>query len=156
MQIQERQSHPLVRWMVPLALIVFALVAIYISTTFKKMPPILKRGIQPSDFPQLIAGLIIFLSLLMAWFDPVKLQERVSAKTLLTVALIAAFVLLVRVDLFLALGVFAAALSALWGERRPAYLGLVGVVMPLTIFFIFDLAFKVRFPRGVLTNMWYG
>ena len=156
MQIQERQSHPLVRWMVPLALIAFALVAIYISTTFKKMPPILKRGIQPSDFPQLIAGLIIFLSLLMAWFDPVKLQERVSTKTLLTVALIAAFVLLVRVDLFLALGVFAAALSALWGERRPAYLGLVGVVMPLTIFFIFDLAFKVRFPRGVLTNMWYG
>ena len=140
----------------PLVLILFAGAAIYISTTFKKMPPILKRGIQPSDFPQLICGLIIFLSLLMAWFDPAKLHEKVSAKTFLTIALIAAFVLLVPIDLFIALGVFAAALSALWGERRMHVLGFVGVVMPLVIFFVFDLAFQVRFPRGVLTNMWYG
>ena len=156
MQTNTEKSDRLVRWLVPLALILFAVVAIYISTTFKKMPPILKRGIQPSDFPQLICGLIIFLSLLMAWFDPARLQERVSAKTLLTIGLMAVFVLLVRVDLFIALGVFAAALSALWGERRLVMLGLVGVVMPLVIFFIFDQAFQVRFPRGLLTNMWYG
>ena len=156
MQSNSQKTDRLVRLLVPLALILFACVAIYISTTFKKMPPILKRGIQPSDFPQLICGLIIFLSLLMAWFDPARMQERVSAKTLLTVALMAGFVLLVQVDLFIALGTFAAALSALWGERRLLVLGFVGVVMPLVIFFIFDLAFQVRFPRGVLTNMWYG
>ena len=155
MQSQSAKSERLARWLVPIALIAFAVAAIYVSTTFKKMP-ILKRGIQPSDFPQLICGLIIFLSLLMAWFDPVKLQERVSRQTLFTVALIAGFVLLVQIDLFIALGVFAAALSALWGERRVMVLGFVGIVMPLAIFFIFDLAFRVRFPRGVLTNMWYG
>ena len=156
MQNSSEKSDRLVRWLVPLALIVFACVAIYISTTFKKMPPILKRGIQPSDFPQLICGLIIALSLLMAWFDPAKMQERVSARTLLTIALMAGFALLVQVDIFIALGVFAAALSALWGERRLVVLGAVGVLMPLVIFFLFDQAFQVRFPRGVLTNMWYG
>ena len=150
------RSERLTRWVVPIALIAFAVVAIYLSTTFKKMPPILKRGIQPSDFPQLICGLIIFLTLLMAWFDPVKLQERVSGKTLLTVGLMAGFALLVQIDLFIALGVFAAALSALWGERRLVLLGFVGLVMPLVIFFVFDLAFQVRFPRGLLTNIWYG
>lgn len=144
------------RWLVPLVLIAFACVAIYISTTFKKMPPILKRGIQPSDFPQLICGLIIGLSLLMAWFDPARMQERVSAKTLLTIALMAGFVLLVPIDLFIALGVFAVALSALWGERRWAVLVTVGVIVPLVIFLVFDQAFQVRFPRGLLTNMWYG
>lgn len=146
----------LARWLVPLALIAFACVAIYISTTFKKMPPILKRGIQPSDFPQLVCGLIIVLSLLMAWFDPVRMQERVSAKTLLTIALMAGFAMLVQVDLFIALGVFAASLCALWGERRWVVLAVVGLLMPLAIFFLFDQAFQVRFPRGLLTNMWYG
>jgi putative tricarboxylic transport membrane protein len=156
MNLHSEKSERLVRWLVPLALILFAVVAIYISTTFKKMPPILKRGIQPSDFPRLICGLIIFLSLLMAWFDPVKIQERVSRQTFLTVALVGMFVLLVQVDLFIALGAFAAALSFAWGERRIMALGLVGLVMPVVIFFIFDLGFRVRFPRGLLTNMWYG
>ena len=156
MQTSSEKSARLVRWLVPIALIAFALVAIYISTTFKKMPPILKRGIQPSDFPQLICGLIIFLSVLMVWVDPVRLQERLSRTTLLTVALMAGFVLLFQIDMFIALGAFAAALSALWDERSPAVLAFVGIVMPAAIFFIFDFAFQVRFPRGALTNLWYG
>ena len=111
MQTSSEKSARLVRWLVPIALIAFALVAIYISTTFKKMPPILKRGIQPSDFPQLVCGLIIFLSVLMAWVDPVRLQERLSRTTLLTIALMVGFVLLFQIDMFIALGAFAAALS---------------------------------------------
>lgn len=144
------------RWAVPLVLIAFAVAAIYISTTFKKMPPILKRGIQPSDFPQLICGLIIALTLLMAWRDPVRMTENVTRQTWLTFAAMSTFALLVQVDLFIALGSFAAGLSALWGERRIAVLAFVGLVVPAAIFFLFDFAFQVRFPRGVLTNMWYG
>lgn len=156
MQNVSKRTDWLVRWLVPIALILFACAAIYVSTTFKKMPPILKRGIQPSDFPQLVCGLIIALSLLMAWFDPVRMQERVVTKTWLTIALMAGFALLVSVDLFIALGCFAAALSALWGERRIGVLAGVGLLVPLVIFFLFDQAFQVRFPRGLLTNMWYG
>ncbi len=156
MQYVSKRTDRWVRWLVPIALILFACAAIYVSTTFKKMPPILKRGIQPSDFPQLVCGLIIALSLLMAWFDPVRMQERMVTKTWLTIALMAGFALLVSVDLFIALGCFAAALSALWGERRIGVLAGVGLLVPLVIFFLFDQAFQVRFPRGLLTNMWYG
>lgn len=156
MENVSKRTDRWVRWLVPIALILFACAAIYVSTTFKKMPPILKRGIQPSDFPQLVCGLIIALSLLMAWFDPVRMQERVVTKTWLTIALMAGFALLVSIDLFIALGCFAATLSALWGERRIGVLAGVGLLVPLVIFFLFDQAFQVRFPRGLLTNMWYG
>lgn len=153
---QKENTERLVRWLVPLFLIGFAVIAIYYSTTFKKMPPILKRGIQPSDFPQLISGLIISLTLLMVWFDPIKLNERVTSKTWLSMAALIGFVLLVQIDIFIALGVFAAALSILWGERRVHLIALVGAGIPIMIFFLFDLVFRVRFPRGILTSLWYG
>lgn len=153
---QKGNTEKLVRWLVPLFLIGFAVIAIYYSTTFKKMPPILKRGIQPSDFPQLISGLIISLTLLMVWFDPIKLNERVTSKTWLSMAALIGFVLLVQIDIFIALGVFAAGLSLLWGERRMHLIALVGAGIPIMIFFLFDLVFRVRFPRGILTSLWYG
>jgi hypothetical protein len=70
--------------------------------------------------------------------------------------LFAVFGALTWIDLFLALGIFAAALAALWGERRPRILILVGAVMTLVIFLLFDQIFEIRFPRGLLTNLWYG
>jgi len=66
------------------------------------------------------------------------------------------FVLLTQIDLFLALGLFAAGLSIYWGERRLLHLGIVGLIVPVTVFFLFDQVFKIRFPRGLLTNLWYG
>lgn len=144
------------KWLVPLGIIAFCAVTIAVTTTFERMPPILKRGIQPSDFPQLVAGLIIFLSLLMAWREPVKAAEAVGRTTWGTLALIALFVAAATIDLFLALGLFAAALAVLWGERRPPLIALVGICMPLAVFFLFDLVFEIRFPRGLLTSLWYG
>lgn len=144
------------RWLVPVLIILFCLGALWLTTTFKKMPPILKRGIQPSDFPQLLLSVIIVLTLVMTWIDPVRIKERLQNSTLGTIALFGLFGALSSIDLFLALGIFAAALSVWWGERRIVVLGFVGVVMPIAIFFLFDQVFEIRFPRGLLTNMWYG
>ncbi|WP_306259049.1 tripartite tricarboxylate transporter TctB family protein [Pararhizobium sp. IMCC21322] len=144
------------RWLVPICIILFCLVALYFTTTFKKMPPILKRGIQPSDFPQLVCLLIVSLTLLMVWKDPVKIVERVTSKSWMTMGLMIGFVALMQVDLFLALGAFAATLTMLWGERRPRNIALVGLLIPTSVFFLFDLVFKIRFPRGLLTSLWYG
>lgn len=144
------------QWVVVAFLILFAIVAIYFTTLFKKMPPILKRGIQPSDFPQLICGLIIFLALLMAWLEPIKLEERATRMTWFTFVALAGFALLAPIDFFLALGVVPAAMSLLWGERRLHLIGLVGIVIPVSIFFLFDQVFRIRFPHGILTNLWYG
>ena len=49
--------------------------------------------------------------------------------------------------------------EALGRQRRMALVGiviLVAVITPLSIFFLFDLVLQVRFPRGILTNLYYG
>ena len=98
-------ENPLVRWLVPAVVIAFSAAAIGISETFDRMPPILKRGIQPSDFPQLTAGLIIALTVLMVWREPVASVSSPGRKTWLSLLLMAVFVALTLVDFFLALGV---------------------------------------------------
>jgi hypothetical protein len=144
------------RWAVPAGIAAFCGAAIWLSTTFERMPPILKRGIQPSDFPQLVAGLIIALTLLMIWRDPVRIGQTLGRTTWGSLGLMALFAALTTFDFFLALAVFAAALAMLWGERRPLLLAVVGVMVPLGVFLLFDLVFEIRFPRGVLTGLWYG
>lgn len=144
------------RWLVPALIILFCAASFYVSTTFRDMPPILKRGIQPSDFPQLLLGTIVILTILTAWLDPIKVKERLPSTVLGTIALFGVFAALSVVDLFLGLGVFAAALAAYWGERRLAVIAIIGIVLPTAIFFLFDLVFEIRFPRGLLTNLWYG
>ena len=144
------------RWLVPALILAFCAGALWLSTTFRKMPPILKRGIQPSDFPQLILLAIIAMTLLMAWREPIRVAERLKGSTVGTLALMGVFAVLTMVDFFLALAVFAAALAAFWGERRTSVLALVGLAVPLAVFFLFDQVFEIRFPRGLLTNLWYG
>ncbi|MBD0864940.1 MAG: tripartite tricarboxylate transporter TctB family protein [Rhodobacteraceae bacterium] len=153
----ERQSHgKFERWLVPAAIVLFCTAAFYVSTTFRKMPPILKRGIQPSDFPQLVLIFLVGLTLLMAWIDPVRVKDKLQNTVWGTFALFAVFAGLTTVDLFLALSVFALALTYFWGERQPVVLIGVGILVPVAVFFLFDQVFEIRFPRGVLTNLWYG
>ncbi|MEP3278714.1 MAG: tripartite tricarboxylate transporter TctB family protein [Stappiaceae bacterium] len=149
-------KHQIERWLIPALIIAFCAAAFWLTTTFKTMPPILKRGMQPADFPQLVLGGLVLLTVAMAIFDPVSVRDRLSGKTVGTLALFALFAALTAVDLFLALAVFACALTAFWGERRIWILALVGIVVPMVIFFLFDQVFEIRFPRGLLTNLWYG
>ncbi len=150
------RSKGLARWLVPFAIIMFCVVAIWMTVYFDRMPPILKRGIQPADFPRLVAGLLILLSVLTIWLEPVSLKEKLSSATWGTLLLMVFFVALTMIDFFLALGVFALGLAFIWGERGLLQLGLVGIIVPLAVFFFFDLVFKVRFPKGLLTSIWYG
>ena len=149
-------SSGLERWIVPAVIILFCAGAIWLSTTFEEMPPILKRGIQPSDFPQLVCGLIVFCTLIMVVRDPIRIEGTFGGKPLGTLVLMGVFVVLCSVDFFLALGVFAGALTLFWGERRIGMILLVGVLVPLFVFFLFDRVFEIRFPKGLLTNLWYG
>ena len=149
-------TFSLERWLVPGLLLAFCATAYWLTTTFKKMPPILKRGIQPSDFPQLLILLLVFLTVLMVWKDPIRIKDRLQNSTIGTILLFGVFAALTSIDFFLALGIFAAILAAFWGERRPMRLALVGLIVPAAIFFTFDMVFEIRFPRGLLTNIWYG
>ena len=140
---------------IPLGILVFCAWAFWLSTQFERVPPILKRGMQPSDFPQLVIGLIVLLTVWLLFRDRDEIPARLSRLVQATIGLLIGFMLIAEVALFLGLGLFAASLAALWGERRIWALALVGIIAPLTVFFLFDGIFEVRFPRGVLTNLWY-
>jgi len=152
----QKQSNSLSRYLIPVGIIGFCSWAFWLSTQFDRVPPILKRGMQPSDFPQLVLGLIICLTILLFSTDKSRPPAALSRVVQSTMALLIGFVLIAEIDLFLGLGLFAAALSALWGERRTGALMLVGIAAPVLVFFLFDGIFEVRFPRGVLTTLWYG
>ena len=143
------------RYAIPLGIIAFCAWAYWLSTQFERVPPILKRGMQPSDFPQLVIGLIIMLSVWLLFRDNSKAPERLTKMVQMTMGLLIGFVLIAEIDLFLGLGLFAASLAALWGERRVWAILLVSLVAPVAVFFLFDGIFEVRFPRGLLTNFWY-
>ena len=59
-------------------------------------------------------------------------------------------------DMFIGIAVVMFLMCLLWGERRMIVAGLTAVVTPATIFVLFDKVLQVRFPRGILTNMYYG
>jgi len=140
----------------PALIIIICLIAFWLTTQFDRVPPILKRGIQPSDFPQLVLGLIIILCTLEMFTDKSEAPEKLNPVSWQTMGLLPGFYLLAELDMFIGLGVFAVALSALWGERRKLVLASLGVALPLMVFFLFDQVFEIRFPRGLLTSIWYG
>lgn len=154
---KNRQSQTIIdRILIPVVIVVFCSIAFWLTTDFERVPPILKRGIQPSDFPQLVIGLIAALAILEATNKSPDVPVRLNRTTWLTIGLLLGFVLVAQIDIFLALGCFAATLALLWGERRVVSLMLIGLALPAVVFFFFDLVFEVRFPRGLLTSLWYG
>ena len=64
--------------------------------------------------------------------------------------------LTVWLDMFIGIAVVMFAMCMLWGERRILVAGSLSVVTPLSIFLLFDTVLKIRFPRGVSTNWYYG
>ena len=77
-------------------------------------------------------------------------------QTWFTMALIGVFVgITMTLDMFLALAVTLFCLSITFGQRRYWAAALVAVITPLIIFFAFDLGFGIRFPRGILTELYY-
>jgi len=98
----------------------------------------------------------VVLTVLMIFRDPVRSVDRIGGRTWVTIALLPTFAVLTMIDFFLALAICAAALAACWGERRPAVLFVLGFAVPAGVFLLFDQVFRIRFPRGLLTNLWYG
>ena len=56
---------------------------------------------------------------------------------------------------FLAISVLSVFVSYYWGERRIFYLLLVSVIFPLVVFIFFEMILGLRFPPGIITNLYY-
>ena len=131
-----------------------------ISTfSFDIVPPILNRGIQPATFPKGLLLLIIGLTLIVFYLSikkPCKIEKKLHKTFFLTLLSFILFVIVSKtLDFFLAISLLSIFVSYCWGERRIFYLILVSIIFPIIVFIFFETILGLRFPPGIITNIYY-
>ena len=140
--------------------IILVSIILLISTfTFDIVPPILNRGIQPATFPKGLLLLIIGLTLIVFYLSikkPWKIEKKLPKTFFLTLLSFILFVIVSKtLDFFLAISLLSIFVSYCWGERRLFYLILVSIIFPIIVFIFFETILGLRFPPGIITNIYY-
>ena len=141
-------------------IIIFISVILLITTfTFDIVPPILNRGIQPATFPKALLILIIGMTLTIYYLaikNPWKVEKKLPKSFFLTLFSFVIFVIVSKtLDFFLAISALSIFVSYYWGEKRIIYLLLVGIIFPVIVFIFFETILGLRFPPGIITNIYY-
>ena len=146
---------------IPAIIALFSVVIIYLALQLRVSPPlIVGASMQPRSFPIFLMVINLLLVVIMVWQNlknPPALVKMEGPTTWISIGLFALFYLLtVYADFFIAIAAVVFLLSVSWGERRLHVAGLVALTVPLTLFLVFDEVLKIRFPRGLITNWYYG
>ena len=127
--------------------------------SFDIVPPILNRGIQPATFPKALLVLIIVITSLIYYLStkkPWKLEKKLPKTFFITLFNFVLFVVVSKyLDFFLAISILSIFVSYCWGERRVLYLLLVSIIFPTIVFIFFETILGLRFPAGIITNLYY-
>ena len=140
--------------------IIFVSAILLITTfTFDIVPPILNRGIQPATFPKALLILIITMTLIIYYLatkNPWKIEKKLPKSFFLTLLSFVIFIVVSKtLDFFLAISALSIFVSYCWGEKRLFYLLLVGIIFPIIVFIFFETILGLRFPPGIITNIYY-
>lgn len=112
----------------------------------------------PDFFPKLILTLLAFTSVLLLGSaairlkretdsQPIKLDRQMVGKILLFVVVLFAYILLFFVTGFIVSTIlFLLAAQWVFGIRKLVLLGSVSVLVPIVLYFVFTLAFKIPLP----------
>lgn len=135
--------------------IIFAALRIDVSP-----PIIVGHSLQPRVFPiflMLINLILVVLLAIKLRKDPETPPPAAGSRTWGSVALFGVFyVCTIYIDMLVAIAVVTFAMCLLWGERRLHVAAALGLLTPGVIFFLFDTVLTIRFPRGLITNWYYG
>ena len=147
-------------FIVSAVIIVISSILLYFTFTFDIVPPILNRGIQPATFPKALLILIIALTLLTYFIslkNPWKKEKKLPNSFYITLLSFVVFITVSKfLDFFLGIALLSIIVSYFWGERRVAYLIMVSIIFPLIVFVFFETILGLRFPPGIITNLYYG
>ena len=146
---------------IPLFLTIFSIIIIGISLQLDTSPEmIVGDSMQARSFPIFLMVLnLILISVLTFQYKknnpkPIKLEK---FPTWGSMGLFLIFYLLtVYTDMFIGIFVVMLLMGLLWGEKRIWVSLLTATLTPLFIFLLFDFVLKIRFPRGILMDMYYG
>jgi len=140
-------------------IIFISVILLFTTFTFDIVPPILNRGIQPATFPKALLIFIILMTLLtfyLAIKNPWKNEKKLPKTFFLTLFSFIIFVIVSKtLDFFLAISALSIFVSYCWGEKRLFYLILVGIIFPVIVFIFFETILGLRFPPGIITNIYY-
>ena len=147
-------------FIVSAVIIVISSILLYFTFTFDIVPPILNRGIQPATFPKALLILIIGLTILIYFVSlkkPWKIEKKLPDSFYITLLSFVVFITVSKfLDFFLGIALLSIIVSYFWGERRVAYLIMVSIIFPLIVFIFFETILGLRFPSGIITNLYYG
>ena len=148
-------------YIVPLVLTIFSLAVIAIALQLDTSPEmIVGDSMQARSFPIFLMILkLILIGILTFQFyknnpEPVALEKYHTWGSMFLFLLF--YLLTVYTDMFIGIFVVIFLMSILWGEKRIWVALLTASITPALIFMLFDLVLKIRFPRGILTNIYYG
>jgi len=144
---------------VSFVIIFVSTILLFATFFFDTVPPILNRGIQPATFPKGLLILIIFLTLViysLSLRNPWKTEKKLPNTFFKTLYSFILFVIIAKtLDFFLAISVLSLLVSYFWGEKRIFYLLLVSIIFPVIVFVFFETILGLRFPPGIITNIYY-
>ena len=147
-------------FIVSAVILVISSILLYFTFTFDIVPPILNRGIQPATFPKALLILIITLTLLtylISLKKPWKNEKKLPNSFYITLLSFVIFITVSKfLDFFLGIALLSIIVSYFWGERRLTYLIMVSIIFPLIVFVFFETILGLRFPPGIITNLYYG
>ena len=140
-------------------IIFVSLILLFTTFFFDDVPPILNRGIQPATFPKGLLILIIFLTLIVYFLSlkkPWKIEKILPGTFFKTLYSFILFIIITKtLDFFLAISTLSLLISYSWGEKRILYLLLVSIIFPAIVFIFFETILGLRFPPGIITNIYY-
>ena len=147
-------------FIVSLIIISISSLLLYFTFNFEIVPPILNRGIQPATFPKALLIIIISLTILIYLISirkPWQIESKLTSTFYVTLISFIFFIVVSKfLDFFLGITTLSILVSYFWGEKRIIYLLLVGIIFPLIVFVFFETILGLRFPAGIITNLYYG
>lgn len=146
---------------VPIVLTGLSILIIYLALQLDLSPPmIVGDSMQPRSFPifLMILNLVLTVALAFQIYKTPPIQpEPINRVTWLSMSLMVIFYgLTITTDMFIGIAVVMFLMSLAWGERRLLIALANAILTPFLIFLLFDNVLRIRFPRGILMNWYYG
>ena len=149
-------------YIIPLFLTLFSFVVIYLSLQLETSPEmIVGDSMQARSFPifLMVINLLLVAILSLQFYKtyPKEIElEKFPTWSSMLLFLIFYIIILISGDMFVAIPIVMFLMGLTWGQKKVWVSLTNAIVTPLSIFLLFDYVLQVRFPRGWLTNIYYG
>ena len=148
-------------YITPIFLALFSIAIILISLQLDTSPEmIVGDSMQARSFPifLMVINLILISVLFLQFFKnyPEKIELEIFTTWFSMFLFLLFYFLTITTDMFIGIAVCMFLMGYTWGEKRLWVNLCNAVITPGLIFLLFDSVLKIRFPRGLLTNIYYG